>query len=52
MRVLLVEPLGHLGGHMSTHAKFLSEALAHASVDVTLLTFDGLLGSHILAQPT
>ncbi len=45
MKVLLVEPLGHLGGHMSAHTKYLSVALAHADIDVTLLTFDGLLGS-------
>lgn len=45
MKVLLVEPLGHLGGHMSAHTKYLSEALAHTDIDATLLTFDGLLGS-------
>lgn len=44
MKVLLVEPLGHMGGHCSSHTKYLSQALADAGVDVTLLTFDGLLG--------
>jgi len=44
MEVLLVEPLGHTGGHFSAHTKYLSQALADAGADVTLLTFDGLLG--------
>ncbi len=42
MRVLLVEPLGHLGGHPSEHTKHLVRTLANAGVNVTLLTFDGL----------
>ena len=44
MRVLLVEPLGHWGGHFTAHTKHLAQALVNAGVDVTLLTFDGLLG--------
>ena len=44
MRVLLVEPLGHWAGHFSTHTKYLTRALIDAGVDVTLLTYDGLLG--------
>lgn len=43
MKVLLVEPLGHTGGHFSAHTKYLTQALADAGADVTLLTFDGLL---------
>jgi len=44
MRVLIVEPFGHRGGHFSAHTKYLCEALADAGADVTLVTFDGLLG--------
>lgn len=44
MKVLVVEPLGHRGGHWSAHTKYLSEALADAGANVTLVTFDGLLG--------
>jgi len=44
MKVLLVEPLGHRGGHFSAHTKYLSEALADAGMTVTVITFDGLLG--------
>src|SRR4030042_1393789 len=44
MKVLLVEPFGHRGGHFSAHTKYLSEALADAGANVTLVTFDGLLG--------
>jgi len=44
MKVLLVEPLGHKGGHRSPHTKYLSEALADAGLNVTVVTFDGLLG--------
>ena len=45
MKVLLVEPLGHIGGHESAHTGYLVRALADAGVDVTLLTFKGRLGS-------
>ena len=45
MRVLLVEPLGHMGGHFTAHTKHLALSLVDAGADVTLLTFDGLLGS-------
>jgi glycosyltransferase involved in cell wall biosynthesis len=44
MKVLLVEPLGHKGGHRSPHTKYLSSALADAGANVTVVTFDGLLG--------
>jgi len=44
MKVLLVEPLGHKGGHRSPHTKYLSEALSDAGAHVTVVTFDGLLG--------
>jgi glycosyltransferase involved in cell wall biosynthesis len=44
MKVLLVEPLGHRGGHLSAHTKYLSGALADAGANVTVVTFDGLLG--------
>jgi len=44
MRVLLVEPLGHWEGHFTAHTKHLAQTLVNAGVDVTLLTFDGLLG--------
>ncbi len=44
MKVLIVEPLGHKGGHRSPHTKYLSRALADAGANVTVVTFDGLLG--------
>ena len=47
MRVLLVEPFGHMGGHPTEHTKYLVRALAYAGVDVTLLTFDGLLSNSV-----
>jgi len=47
MKILLVEPFGHQEGHFSVYARYLSQALAEADSDVTLLTFDGLLGNGI-----
>lgn len=44
INVLLVEPYGHLGGHYSMYTKLLGDALAEAGVNVTIVTFDGLLG--------
>jgi glycosyltransferase involved in cell wall biosynthesis len=44
MKVLVVEPFGHRGGHPSAHTKYLTGALADAGANVTLVTFDGLLG--------
>lgn len=41
---MLVEPLGHVGGHPSAHTKYLVQTLFNAGIDVHLLTFDGLLG--------
>ena len=45
MRVLLVEPMGRWEGHPSMRTKYLSHSLADAGCDVTLLTFDGVLGN-------
>lgn len=43
MRVLIVEPQGHLPGHFSEYVRGLCKALVAKDVDVTLVTFDGLL---------
>ena len=43
MKVLLVECLGHVGGHYSAHTNHLSQALTDVGVDITLLTFNGLV---------
>lgn len=45
MRVLFIEPFGHVAGHFSVDTKYLVRAIANAGADVTLLTFDGLLGN-------
>lgn len=45
MRILLVEPMGQWEGHPSMRTKYLSYPLADAGCDVTLLTFDGVLGN-------
>jgi len=45
VRVLLVEPMGQWEGHPSMLTKYLSHSLADTGCDVTLLTFDGVLGN-------
>lgn len=44
MKILLVQPFGHWDGHFATYAKYLSRALHDAGLDVTVMTFEGLLG--------
>ena len=40
MRVLLVEPFGHMGGHPTEHTRHLVRVLADAGLDITLLTLE------------
>jgi len=44
MKVLLVEPFAHIAGHYSKLSKNIGIALAGEGVDVTFLTFDGIIG--------
>ncbi len=39
-----MEPFGKHGGHHSVDTKRVTEALAEAEVNVTLVTFDGVRG--------
>ena len=47
MKILLVEPFARIGGHPTANAKYLSQAFADAGSDVTLITFEGVLGDWI-----
>lgn len=44
VRILVVEPYAHSVSHAPQYARDVSLALANAGADVTLLTFDGVLG--------
>ncbi len=44
MRILFVEPFGKHGGHHSPESRRAIEALINCGVDVTMVTFDGVIG--------
>jgi glycosyltransferase involved in cell wall biosynthesis len=43
VRILLIEPFGHRGGHYSSYPRYLIQALITANVDVSVVSFQGFL---------
>ncbi len=47
MRILFVEPFGQHEGHPPIESKRVTDALVEAGVDITMVTFDGVMGNWV-----
>jgi glycosyltransferase involved in cell wall biosynthesis len=50
LKIMLVEPFGHVQGHFATQARYMDQALNEAGLTVTLVTYNGLFGSRGIAS--